>query len=174
MFRFTSFAFSKLKFQPVNCVNLVGVAHDIQAGYVGADLVLQFQLVCNYLPIANEAPLINPLSHASSGGDSSSENNNIAIPHQLPREREYFTIRATGHLDDIKTQLHDGSVVSLQGQFRTNVQQEPLADHKLIPFPFIAVKLSSPDATPGTDFIEILHGRGAPQPQQQLSKGGKK
>lgn len=146
----------------VNCVNLVGVAHDVQAGYVGTDLILQFQLVCNYLPVVNEqVPIINPLVPSSS---TSTSNTTTSI------EREYFTVRVSGNLDEVKTQLHDGSVVSLQGQFKMNMQPEPLADHRMMPFPYIAVKLPSSTTAEGesssgcsetsTDFVEILHGKG--------------
>ena len=125
-------------------------------------------LVCNYLPIANETPVIHPLSN-------SENNNNNNTRSATPVEREYFTIRATGYLDELKAQLHEGAVVSVQGQFKMNVQPEPLADHKPMPFPYVAVKLSSSSSTTpaegkstekkksssssssSTDFVEILH-----------------
>ena len=158
--RFLSTSASIAKTNSVNSISLVGVVHQIDAGYVGSDLTLQFMLVCNYLPIANETPVIHPLSN--------SENNNNNNRSATPVEREYFTIRATGYLDELKAQLHEGAVVSVQGQFKMNVQPEPLADHKPMPFPYVAVKLSSSSSPEGkstekkkssssTDFVEILH-----------------
>src|SRR3989338_4543219 len=99
MFRFTrSFlnnATAKVCLPSVNCINLVGVAHDVQAGFVGTDLILQFQLVCNYLPIVNDqVPVINPLVAVPSNNN----NNTTSI------EREYFTVRVSGNLDEVKTQ----------------------------------------------------------------------
>jgi hypothetical protein len=148
MFRFFLPKLNNIKKQPaafvippLNSVSLVGVVHDVQGGYIGTDFITQFQLAINLVPVDNDCPLINPLPSSKK----------VKRPVHV-REREYFTIRASGLSNELKAALHDGAVVSVEGMLKTNVQPEPLANHKLFANPFIWVKMmNSSSDVPGNN-----------------------
>ena len=143
--------------QPVNLVHLVGVAHDIQHGFIGDDAVTQFQLSVVYAPVETDAPTVNPLPDAKSPaargvGGVGGAGKAASTAAMAAKEREFFTVRCGDMQPDLRATLSDGAVVAVRGALKINMQPEPaVPGGKLFAFPFINAPSSA---------IEILaHAR---------------
>lgn len=100
----------------INSVTLVGVAHDIQSGYVFEDAVTQFTLTTTSLDTTNPT-------------------------HECVVEKDHHTVRCFGDVysQEIKAKVTEGSVVCVNGRLRLNPQLEPSCN-KYYYFPFIHVQ----------------------------------
>lgn len=102
----------------INSVSLVGVAHDIQQGFVFEDPVLQFTLTTTALHTTPET------------GNA-----------ECVVEKDHHVIRCFGELfsQDIHQKVKEGSVVCVSGRLRLNPQLEPSVN-KYYYFPYIQVQ----------------------------------
>ncbi|CCW59957.1 unnamed protein product [Phytomonas sp. EM1] len=100
----------------INSVTLVGVAHDIQTGYVFEDAVTQFTLTTTSLDTTNPT-------------------------QECVVEKDHHTIRCFGDIfsQEIKNKVVEGNVVCVNGRLRLNPQLEPSCN-KYFYFPFIHVQ----------------------------------
>ncbi|CCW67071.1 unnamed protein product [Phytomonas sp. Hart1] len=125
----------------INSVTLVGVAHDIQTGYVFEDAVTQFTLTTTSLDTTNPT-------------------------QECVVEKDHHTIRCFGDIfsQEIKTKLKEGNIVCVNGRLRLNPQLEP-ACNKYFYFPFIHVQ------PPNGQVMVVYGDRRAPPSLVEASSG---
>lgn len=100
----------------INSVTLVGVAHDIQTGYVYEDVVTQFTLTTTSLDTTNPT-------------------------EECVVEKDHHTIRCFGDVfaQDVRARVKEGNVICVNGRLRLNPQIEPSCG-KYYYFPYIQVQ----------------------------------
>lgn len=122
----------------INSVSLVGVAHDIQLGYVFEESVLQFTLTTTSLQT-------NALVPSPPGGSASS-----SASHHSPGaggteecvvEKDHHVVRCFGEVfsQEVHQKIKEGSVLCVNGRLRLNPQLEPSVN-KYYYFPYIQVQ----------------------------------
>lgn len=112
-------------FPSINAVSLVGVAHDIQAGYVFEESVLQFTVTTTALQSGVAA------SRPASGSSAA----------ECVVEKDHHVVRCFGELfsQDVQQRVKEGSIVCVHGRLRLNPQLEPSVN-KYYYFPYIQVQ----------------------------------
>lgn len=113
----------------INSVSLVGVAHNIESGFVFEEAVLQFTLTTTALQ--------TNVSSASSEGCASNATSNA----ECVVERDHHVIRCFGEVfsQEVQNKIKEGSVVCVNGRLRLNPQLEPSVN-KYYYFPYIQVQ----------------------------------
>eukprot|EP00759_Apiculatamorpha_spiralis_P040512 PhF_6_TR39062/c0_g1_i2/m.58457 len=120
---------TQLPFKSVNHVTLVGVAHDVQAGFVYEDPVCQFTLSTSSLDT-----MINGKTN------------------EAVLEKDHHTIRCFGEpfSGQIRQMIKEGYVVVVSGRLRLNPQLDPTTS-KHHYFPYIHV-------APPHGNVHVIHG----------------
>lgn len=100
----------------INSVTLIGVAHDIQSGYVFEDAVTQFTVTTTSLDT----------THAD---------------QECVVEKDHHTVRCFGEVfaQDVRARVKEGNIVCVNGRLRLNPQLEP-SSNKYYYFPYIQVQ----------------------------------
>eukprot|EP00760_Papus_ankaliazontas_P034546 PhM_4_TR7252/c0_g1_i1/m.95226/K03111/ssb; single-strand DNA-binding protein len=125
----TSAATTTSPLKSVNHVTLVGVAHDIQSGYVYEDPVCQFTLTTSAL-----------------------DTNVNGKTNEAVLEKDHHTVRCFGEAfsAQVRQAIREGYVVAVSGKLRLNPQLEP-STSKHHYFPYIHV--TSPHGQ-----VHVVHG----------------
>eukprot|EP00796_Vickermania_ingenoplastis_P004959 gene4959-3557_t len=103
-------------FPSINSVSLVGVAHDIQSGFVFEESVLQFTVTTTALQTSG-------------------------TPGECAVEKDHHVVRCFGELfaQEVQQKIKEGNVVCVSGRLRLNPQLEPSVN-KYYYFPYIQVQ----------------------------------
>lgn len=123
----------------INSVSLVGVAHDIQSGFVFEESVLQFTLTTTSLQTGGTVPSSSsPASSTSAGAGKAGGSTGTT---DCVVEKDHHVVRCFGELfsQEVQQKVKEGSVVCVNGRLRLNPQLEPSVN-KYYYFPYIQVQ----------------------------------
>lgn len=145
----------------INSVSLVGVAHDIQLGFVFEESVLQFTLTTTSLQTNAVVP---PLP--GGGTARPSHHGGVGGTEECVVEKDHHVIRCFGELfsQEVHQKIKEGSVVCINGRLRLNPQLEPSVN-KYYYFPYIQVQ------PPYGQVAVIYTDRTSPPPPTESSNG---
>lgn len=118
----------------INSVSLVGVAHDIQLGFVFEESVLQFTLTTTSLQT-------NTLVPAPPGSAAANQSHGAGATEECVVEKDHHVVRCFGEVfsQEVQQKIKEGSVVCVSGRLRLNPQLEPSVN-KYYYFPYIQVQ----------------------------------
>lgn len=123
----------------LNRISLVGVAREVQAGFIGDEACLQFMLVVHNLqdsPPQQTTPSSKPIV-------------GVAAPFHSIASKQQFVVRcltnSSGDATDWKSVVQDGCVVRVTGQFKHNYQTDQGRRHA---FPFVLITSASGSIVP--------------------------
>lgn len=125
----------------INSVSLVGVAHDIQSGFVFEESVLQFTLTTTSLQTSEISPSLSSSPSSSSAPGAGSKTSVSGSTTDCVVEKDHHVIRCFGELfsQEVQAKVKEGSVVCVNGRLRLNPQLEPSVN-KYYYFPYIQVQ----------------------------------
>lgn len=118
----------------INSVSLVGVAHDIQLGFVFEESVLQFTLTTTSLQT-------NTLVPSLPGSSAANPSLGAGATEECVVEKDHHVVRCFGEVfsQEVQQKIKEGSVVCVSGRLRLNPQLEPSVN-KYYYFPYIQVQ----------------------------------
>lgn len=144
------------KYVPLNIACVVGVAHDLQFGFLpNDDPCLQFMLSHNVLD-----QTINTSITAAAVADGPASSLAKRTPQVCAKQQ--LAVRVVGPANlvgEARQTISDGAVLRVVGQLKINVQSD---NNKKHPFPFLMCQLSADIGTPQQPSVgsfAILSGR---------------
>jgi len=139
---------------PLNSMSVVGVAHDVQQGFLGPTAVTQFSVTTLIANVDDGTEEVHTLASSA------------AKMRGTARAKETYAVRCMG--DEIAAQarqtVQEGSLVEVNGRLALNPQADTTGNLKVTRnFPFIRVR-----DTYGS--VKVLHSKVTQRAKQSSSK----